>query len=126
MNSFNVERRYSLSEINEALVPSSIVGVMNFTSIKVLASEWEEYLEEINKACALAWIKKHNNTLPYPITPEVIQAAQGTRQRFLFRETRLNKLSLREVNYHDVHNRMKKVLYIYIYNAKQSTYTIPV
>ena len=41
------------------------------------------------------------------------QPAREVKAEMLRHMDRLNKLSLRRVNYHDVHNRMKKV-YIYI------------
>ncbi|KAI8891419.1 hypothetical protein K501DRAFT_167145 [Backusella circina FSU 941] len=88
-NTFNVEQTYSLSEISKTLVPSRIEGVQVFALIRVYASEWEDCLVEVNEVCALAWVKKHNNTLPYPISPEVIEAAHGIRQRLLFNETKL-------------------------------------
>lgn len=80
---------FSLSEINEALSSSTVHGVMAFRKISVYANEWEACLEELNEACAFSWVKKNNNIYPYPITPEIIDRAQGTRQRLLFSETRL-------------------------------------
>lgn len=46
---------YSVATIHEALVPSTLPGVMQLTTgrlIRLEASSWKECLNEINEACA--------------------------------------------------------------------------
>ncbi|KAG1049736.1 hypothetical protein G6F43_007948 [Rhizopus delemar] len=64
---------YTLATIHEALIPSSLDGVMQLATgiiIKVDSAAWKECLAEINEACAYGWRIFDSNRQKRDLTAE--------------------------------------------------------
>jgi hypothetical protein len=67
---------YSVTNVHETLVPSSLDGVMQLPTgsvIRVEAARWKNCLDEINEACSYGWNTINSNKQPTDLTPEQAQ-----------------------------------------------------